>query len=468
MKSKFRDDFLGTESIGKLLFKLSLPATIAIFVNILYNFVDTVFIGRGVGADAIGGLVIAIPFQTTVMAIGTMFGVGAASIISISLGSGDKESASKTIANSTTIASITSVLLIAIILFKFDFWLELFGATEGLLQYASDYLSILLWGTPFLVLSMVLHSIIQAEGSAKNAMMGMVISTIINIILDPLFIFKFGMGVRGAALATVIAQFFWFAHACHYILSSKSIITINRSHFKLDFSILKEVSILGTPAFIRLGGGSIVMIIINKTLGFYGGDIYITIVGIVFKLLRIIMVPILGIVQGFKPIVGYNFGAENYCRVKTVLKYAITSSFLMAFAGFILMFFFPESLFRIVTNDIDVIQKGIPVMRIIVCVIPIIGIQLVGTEFFLSIGKGFPALLLGLSRQIILLIPLMIILPRFWGVNGIFISYPIADFLSTIITFVLLVIEVRKLDNMHKEMERLEIITDAGEAIIKL
>lgn len=459
MKTEYRDDFLGTDPIGKLLFKLSLPATVAIFVNILYNFVDTIFIGRGVGADAIGGLVIIFPFQIILMAVGTMFGVGAASIISRSLGAGDRDGAAKTTGNTIVVAVIVSVIIMIAVMFKFESLLVLFGATEGLIEYAGDYLSIILWGAPFIVTSLVLHSIIQAEGNAKSAMMGMLISTVINIILDPLFIFGFGMGIKGAALATVIAQFFWFLHAIHFFYSSKSIISLKTEDFKLKGCICKDVVILGIPSFVRHSGGSIVMIIINQTLGFYGGDIYITIVGVVFKIVRIIMAPILGIAQGFKPIIGYNYGAKNYVRVKETLKYAITSSFFIAFAGFVLMFFFPHILLKMVTSDHNLIEKGIPVMRIIVLVIPIIGIQLVGTEFFLSIGKGLPALLLGLSRQIILLIPLMLILPRFWGVNGVFVSYPIADFLSTIITFYLLVREVRKLDIQQKDEEAESLIT---------
>lgn len=453
MKTEFREGFLGTDPIGKLLFKLSLPATVAIFVNILYNFVDTIFIGRGVGPDAIGGLVIILPFQIILMAVGTMFGVGAASIISIKLGSGDRENASKTTGNSIVLAMLSSIFIIIVVWLNLDYLLRIFGATEGLLQYAGDYLSVILWGTPFIVVSMVLHSIIQAEGNAKVAMMGMVISTVINIILDPIFIFSFGLGIKGAALATVIAQFFWFIHALRFLLSSNSVISLKLKHFKLEFNICKDTVILGIPSFVRQSGGSIVMVLINQTLGLYGGDVYITIVGIVFKLLRIILVPVLGIVQGFKPIVGYNYGANDYNRVKQTLKYAITSSFTLAFAGFVLMFFFPQVLFRIVTDDVDVIQKGIPVMRIIVLVIPIIGVQLVGTEFFLSIGKGLPALFLGLSRQIILLIPLVLILPKFFGVNGVFIAYPIADFLSTLITFFLLIKEVKKFDYIDTSQE---------------
>ena len=445
------DRMLGIERIGTLLVRMSVPATVAMFVHALYNLVDTIFIARGVGTEAIGGLTIAFPFQMIVMAFAMMIGMGTASVVSRNLGAGNRERAYRAAGNAFSVSAVFGIIMTIGGYLFIDPILKLFGATPLLMEYARDYLSIIIFGTFFITFSMSSNNIVRAEGKATVAMITMILGAVLNIILDPVFIFGLKMGIKGAALATVISQFFSFAFLLYFFLSGQSALKIQMRHLKPDRSVVQEILALGVPAFIRQGGMSIVIIIMNNSLGYYGGDIYISAFGIIFRILHFVLMPLFGLVQGFQPITGYNFGAGNIVRVKRTVGLSILVSTTLASIGFLLLILIPGPIFRIFSTDISLINTGIPVLRVIILIIPFIGVQVIGASYFQAIGKAGPAFFLGLSRQFILLIPLMLSLPLVFGLWGIFIAYPAADFLSTLITGIWLLQDVRSLPEMQRE-----------------
>lgn len=428
---------------------------VAMFAGALYNLVDTIFIGKGVGPLAIGGLAIVFPFQMIIMAIAQLFGIGAASVVSRNLGSGNRERAYHTAGNiffiSIVIGTITTIVGFVFI----DDILILFGATPGLIKYSKDYLSVLLFGVPFITFAMSSNNLIRAEGNAKFAMGTMLIGTVVNIILDPIFIFALDMGIKGAAAATVIAQVFSFSFLSWYFLTGRSTLKIKIQHLTPDLSIVRESFILGFPSFIRQAGGSISVIIVNNSLQSLGGDIYIAIFGVIGRLLAFGLMPAFGIAMGFQPIAGYNYGAKLYDRVRDVLKRATAITTIIATIFFLAVMFMPELLLKMFTNDNEMIEKGIPVIRTILLATPLIGLQVMGATFFQSIGKAVPSLLLGMSRQILFLIPLVLILPGFFGLSGIFIAFPIADISATIVTALWMLWELNFLprDAVEDEVE---------------
>ncbi len=431
-----RNKMLGEEKISSLLWKLSLPATIGMLVNALYNVVDTIFIGYGVGPLAIGGLTIAFPIQMLVMAIAQMIGIGAASAISRSLGAGDKESADYYAGNSYSLIIILSLIFVGLSITFLDPLLRLFGASDTLLPYAREYMSVIFYGSIFFSFSVSSNNLIRAEGNAKVAMFTMLIGTVINIILDPIFIFVFDMGIRGAALATIVSQFVTFLYVIKYMYSGKSMLNLKPHHFVLKFNYITEIITVGVPAFVRQVGGSLLAIILNNSLVFYGGDLAISAYGVINRVIMFIFMPMFGVVQGLQPIAGFNYGAKKYARVNEVIKLSIKSLVIYATLGSFIAFLFPEIIFRIFTNDAQVIDIGTGALKIIVLGLPVVGVQIVSSSIYQSLGKAKPALFLSLLRQIILFIPLVLILPRIGnlGIVGIWLTYPLSDLASTAIS----------------------------------
>lgn len=454
MKEMQRDRMLGNESIGKLLARMSVPAALAMLVMALYNVVDTIFIGRGVGTDAIGGLTIAFPFQIIVMAFAGMIGFGTASVVSRSLGAGNRERAYTAAGNAFTISVGFGLLVTVVGYALLDPILRLFGATPLLLGYAREYLSVILIGSVFITFSMATNNIVRAEGRATVAMVTMVLGAVANIILDPIFIFGFNLGIRGAALATVISQFLSFAFLLFFFLSGRSSLKIRLPHLKPVGSVLKEVFALGVPTFIRQSGMSLVLILVNNLLGHYGGDIYISVFGVIFRILHFVLMPLMGLVQGFQPIIGYNYGAGNIDRVKHTLRLTILVSMTVAALGFLILSLIPGPIFRIFSKDLDLITTGMPVLRVVVLIVPFIGIQMIGASYFQAIGKARPAFFLGLSRQFIFLLPMMIVLPLLFGLWGVFVAFPAADFFSTLVTGLWLWKDVRSLSAISPNRPR--------------
>ena len=438
---------LGTEDIKKLLIKLSLPATIGMIVNALYNLVDTIFIGRGVGYIGIAGLSVSFPIQMFIMAFSFMVGIGASSAVSRNLGSGNLERAEKIAGNSYVMITII-VTFIVIIGYAFtDQLLRIFGATETILPYARDYIQIIFAGSIFFSFAMSSNNLIRSEGNAKVAMFAMIIGTGLNIILDPIFIFGLNLGIKGAAWATVISQFISFLYILNYFKSGKSSLKIQPHHLKLELSIVKEIISVGFPAFFRQVNGSILAIVMNNTLGTFGGDIAITIYGIINRVMMFLLMPLFGVVQGMQPIVGFNFGAKKFDRVKETVKLSIISTTIFATFGWLLAQLFPTFIISIFTTEKEVIKLGAEAIHYIFLVIPVIGIQIISSALFQALGKAKPAFVLSVLRQMIILIPLVIILPRFgFGLTGVFIAFPISDVISTIISGFMLKHEV---DKMH-------------------
>lgn len=448
-----RANMLGNEKMSKLLLKLSLPATIGMVVNALYNIIDTIFIGRSVGKLGLAGLTISFPIQMIMMAFSLMIGIGAASAVSRSLGAKDVERADYVAGNAVLSISIISVL---IVVFGYIFMkplLIMFGATENILPYSIEYMRIIFIGSLYFPLVMTANNLVRAEGNAKVSMFSMVIGTGLNIILDPIFIFGFDMGISGAALATIISQFVSFVYLVRYFYSGKSSIVIKMHHLKLKFDIIKEIFTVGFPSFARNIAGSIVAIIINTSIKGYSptiniADTYIAILGVVNRVIMFLFMPLFGVIQGMQPIAGFNYGAKKYDRVKDVVRLSIIVSTLLATFGFLLGEIFPTQLMKLFDDtDTELISKGATVLRIVISMVPIIGVQIVGSALFQALGKAKQSLVLSLLRQVILFIPLVLILPQVLPnpLIGIWFAYPVADLISTIITYIILKHEMNKL-----------------------
>lgn len=444
-----RNEMLGNEKINKLLLKLSLPATVGMIVNALYNLVDTIFVGRGVGKDAIGGLTIALPIQMVIMAFALMIGIGAASAVSRSLGAKDIEKADLVAGNAFLAVISLSTLFMTLGLIFINPLLKLFGASATLLPYAKEYISIIFLGSIFFSFTIASNNLIRAEGNAKASMFIMIIGTGLNILLDPVFIFIFKLGIKGAALATIISQFISFIYVMRYLYSGESSIKVRLHHLKPQFDILIEIFTVGSASFARQISSSLVAIILNNSLRIYGGDISITIFGIVNRFIMFLFMPMFGVVQGMQPIVGFNYGAKKLDRVAEAVKLSIITTTILATFGYIIAELFPQKIMWIFNNDPNLIADGSKVLRIVIAVVPIIGLQIVGSTLFQSLGKAVPSLILSLSRQVLFFIPLVLILPHMFGLGllGIWLTFPAADILSTIITAILLRREMKKLKN---------------------
>lgn len=448
-----RNYMLANEKVSKVLMKLSLPATIGMIVNALYNVVDTIFIGRGVGAMAIGGLAIAFPIQMFIMAIAQMIGIGAASMISRSLGAGDVEKADNTAGNAYISIIAIAIVTVLIGLRFIDPLLRIFGASDVLLPYAKEYMQIIFGGSVFFMFAVASNNLIRAEGNAFIAMVSMIIGTGLNIVLDPIFIFTLDMGIRGAALATIISQFMSFAFVMAYIYSGKSQLKIKPHHLKPNKAIMTEIFTVGAPAFARQVGSSALAIVLNNSLGYYGGDVAITIFGMINRLIMFIFMPLFGVVQGFQPIAGFNYGAKNFGRVREAIFISIKYSTIYTVVGWAIAETFAPNLLGIFTSDLSVVTQGIPVLRVVVLAIPVIGIQIISSSVFQAFGKAKPAMVLSLLRQFLLLIPMLLIFPRFFGIWGIWYAFPISDFLSTLVTLIMIRSELRELKNLQKRTE---------------
>lgn len=436
---------LGRAPVGRLLIRMSIPATLGMIVNGLYNLVDTIFIGRGVGTEAIGGLALALPAQMMIMTIGLSIGQGAASVVSRNLGSGDDDRACRAAGNAFGLSLFFGMAILVLGTVFLDELLNLLGATEALRIHAHSYLSIILAGSPFIALAMCSNNLLRSEGKAKASMTTMLIGIVANIILDPFFIFVLKLGVAGAAWATVIGQFLAFLYSSWWFIARKTIVKVHIKHWLIQTDVIREIIVLGIPAFIRQSGQSVLTVILNNLLAVYGGDIYITAYGVINRLLMFLLMPLFGTVQGFQPIAGFNYGAKLFHRVRRILSISLIYATIYTSAGFIVLFFFPRFFAGIFTTDVYLLDTIAYVMRFIVAAFPLIGFQIIGSTYFMVIGKSLPSLILNLSRQILFCIPLILILPQFFGMTGILVSFPIADCLAAVLTLICLRPEVKKL-----------------------
>jgi putative MATE family efflux protein len=414
-------------------------------VNALYNIVDTIFVGQGVGPLAIAALSIIFPIQMIVSSVAQATGIGTASIVSRRLGEKRHHEAVKAVGTAYATVLLVNLILVAQLFIFMRPILSFFGASDEIMPLAIEYLSIVGAGFFFFALSMCASNLVRSEGNTKASMKGMLLGAGLNTILDPIFIFGLGLGVRGAAIATVISQVASVLYLASLYIRKKTVVPLAASEFRIRPKILAQSFLLGTPAFIQSAGMSLLILLVNTSLGHYGGDSAITTFGMIQKLNMIVIMPVLGIVQGFQPIAGYNYGANRYDRVKATLKTTIFTALGLATVGYAFMMLLPRVGMSFFTTDSDLAATSARVLRIMVMFVPLAAVQITGATYFQAIGKATESVILGLSRQFFILIPLILIMPRFFGLDGIWMSYPLADLLSSAITTALLLQEVRKL-----------------------
>ena len=444
---------LGTAPIRSLLIKMSAPAMVGLMVQAMYNLTDTIFVGRGVGSLAIAGIAISFPIQITVIALAQLFGIGFSSIVSRRLGAGDREEAKHALGNLFTLVIFFSAVIAVCGSLFLPSLLRLFGATEGILPYAADYSRTILLGTPFFMFAMATTAIVRAEGNARVAMWTMIISGLLNIVLDPLFIFGFHLGIRGAALATVLAQATTVMYLIYYFAGGRSSLRTRPHHFRLSWSIVRPAILIGLGSGLRSAASVFTVIILNRSLAPYGGDIAIATFGVINRMIMFLFLPMFGIVQGMMPIVGYNHGADRPERVRQVIRLSTIVTTAMTAGTTLLLLAIPALLLRIFTQDPEVISMGTPAIRIIILAFPTVGFQVVAAGMYQALGKPLPALVLALLRQVILLTPLILLLPRFFGLSGIWASFPIADGVAALITGWMMIVLLRQMRQHHLESE---------------
>jgi putative MATE family efflux protein len=451
-----RSTQIGQKSIPKLLVSFSIPAIIGMVVNATYNVVDRIFIGRGVGSIGIAGATVGFPIMLVLMAFGMLVGLGAGALVSIRLGEKKKEEAERVFGNAFTLLVLFSIVLTSAGLAFLKPLLVLFGASEAVLPYAMDYVGIILMGSVFQAIGFGMNNFIRGEGNPRTAMLTMIVGAALNIILDPIFIFVFGLGVKGAAIATIISQAAAAAWVLRYFLGGKSLLKLHARNLLPSWALVKRIAAVGSPPFAMQLAASAIHGILNNQLQRYGGDVAISAVGIIYSIAFLIIMPVIGLNQGAQPIIGYNYGARKFDRVKKTLFLAILAATAWVSLGFVLTQFFPHALIRFFnTKDAELLALGPHAMRTFMMLLPIIGFQIVSANYFQAVGKPFKSMLLSLSRQVLILIPAILVLPRFFGLEGIWFAAPTADLCSSIWTGVWLLVEFRHLNARHAETEAL-------------
>lgn len=435
---------LGTQPISKLLIRQAVPASIGILVMSLNILVDTIFVGNWIGSTAIAAINIVLPVSFFIAALGMAIGIGGSSIISRALGSNNYEKALKTLGNQITLTLVLTLSLVAVGLFFADGIIESFGGKGAIFEPAKIYYEIVLYGVPLLALCMMANTVIRAEGKPKFAMYAMMIPSVSNLIMDYIFIYVLDYGMAGAAWATTLSYVICLAFIIGFFVSKRSELKIDFTHLGLSFPIVREIASLGFVTLSRQAVVSVTYLFMNNILFDLGGETSVTSYAIAGRMLMFAMFPVLGVTQGFLPIAGFNYGAQNYHRVKETLNTAIKYAAILASLVFIVLMLFPESITRMFTTDAAVVSQAPNDMRWVFAATPIIAWQLIGAAYFQAIGKAVPALLLTLSRQGFFFIPLILILPKFYGELGVWISFPISDVLATIVTAFFLKREVKK------------------------
>jgi len=432
---------LGTEKISKLIFSLGLPAVAAQLINVLYNIVDRIYIGNipDIGDLALTGVGVTLPIIMIISAFAAFAGMGGAPLASIKLGKNDNDGAEKILGNSFSMLLILSALLTIIFLIFKEPMLYAFGASKNIIGYSLDYISIYVYGTIFVQLSLGLNTFISAQGYAKTAMLSVLIGAVINIILDPIFIFILGMGVKGAALATVISQAVSAIWVMRFLIKGNGPLKIRICNMRISRKILGSIIALGIAPFIMQSTESLVSITLNTGLQNYGGDLYVGSMTILMSIMQLIVMPINGFAQGAQPIMSYNYGAKNYDRVRETFKILLIITFSLSTSWCLLTFAIPHIFTRMFTSSPELIALTTKVMPVFFGGIWMFGVQIACQSTFLSLGEAKVSLFLALVRKIFLLIPLALILPRFWGVEGIYFAEPVADITASFITLSLFI-----------------------------
>lgn len=430
--------YLGEQKISKLLWQFSLPSIISTLGSSIYVIIDRIFIGKVVGADAISGISITMPISLIMLAFGALVAFGSGALVSIRLGENEIHEAEVILGNAITLVFIISIIMTCILLIFLDRLLIMFGGSPAILPYARDFIRIILLGSVFQFIIISLSAIIRAEGNPRIAMNILLINVGANIVLDFIFIYGLGWAIKGAAAATVISQMISSCLAFRHFFSSNSLLHLRLKNMRMRLKVVKGVVAVGMAPFAMQLGASVINLLYNQELARYGGDVGIAAYGIIYSIVVFLVLPVSGINMGMQPIIGFNFGARNYDRVIETLAHAITAAIVITSVGFIALQLFPGQLLSFFTEDTDLIAIGSHGMRLITIMLPFVGFQMVSSSFFQAIGKTRTALVLTLLRQVIILIPALIILPRFFQLNGVWIAAPIADGLAVLITMAVL------------------------------
>ena len=435
---------LGTESIGKLLMQYAVPAIIAMTASSLYNMVDSIFIGHGVGTMALSALALTFPLMNLGAAFGALVGVGAATLISVKLGQKDYDTAQRVLGN-VFVLNILLGLAFTVIVFPFlNPILYFFGGSDETVEYARQFMEIILLGNVVTHLYLGLNAVLRASGHPKQAMYATIATVAINTILAPIFIFMFDWGIRGAAIATVSAQVIALLWQLKQFNNANELLHFRRGIFRLKRKIVFDSLAIGMSPFLMNLAACLIVILINQGLKKYGGDLAIGAFGIVNRLVFIVVMIVMGLNQGMQPIAGYNFGAKLYDRVNKVLKLTIIYATCVTTFGFLVGMLAPNLVVGIFTSDAELTELTATGLRITVMFFPIIGFQMVTSNFFQSIGMAGKAIFLSLTRQMLILLPCLLILPHFFGVAGVWYSMPVSDLLASLIALVMLVYQFRK------------------------
>ena len=434
---------LGTESIGKLLMQYAIPAIIAMTASSLYNMVDSIFIGHGVGTMAISGLALTFPLMNLAAAFGSLVGVGASTLISVKLGQKDYDTAQRVLGNVVVLNILLGVAFTVVVMAFLDPILYFFGGSDQTIGYARDYMQIILLGNVVTHLYLGLNAVLRSSGHPQEAMYATIATVVINTLLDPLFIYGLGWGIRGAAIATIVAQIVSLLWQLKLFGNKDELLHFHRGIFRLRRKIVSDSLAIGMSPFLMNLAACFIVILINQGLKEYGGDLAIGAFGIVNRLVFIVVMIVMGLNQGMQPIAGYNFGAKRYDRVNRVLKLTIIYATGVTTFGFFVGMLMPDLVVGIFTSDRELVDISARGLRIVVMFFPIIGFQMVTANFFQSIGMAGKAIFLSLTRQMMILLPCLLILPRFYGTAGVWYSMPVSDLIASLIAAAMLIWQFR-------------------------
>ncbi len=440
---------LGTENIGKLLMKYAGPAIIAMTASSLYNMIDSIFIGHGVGPMAISGLAVTFPLMNLSAAFGSLVGVGASTIMSVLLGQKNYEVANKVLGNVVVLNMTIGIVFMCISLAFLDPILYFFGASENTIVYAREYMQVILYGNIVTHLYLGLNNLLRASGNPRMAMSLTIMTVVLNAVLAPVFIFMMGIGIKGAALATVLAQLVALVIILRYFSNQDRLLHFRKGIFKMDFRIAKDSLSIGLAPFLMNSAACLVTLFINQQLKNYSGDLAIGAYGIVNRISFLFIMINMGLNQGMQPIAGYNYGARKYSRVKEVYGKTVKYATVVALTGFVVSIAFPHAAVSVFTSDTGLKELAAKGLRLINLMLPIVGFQMVTTNLFQCLGMINKSIILSMSRQLLFLLPLLYVMPMFLGAKGVWVSFPIADSLAALVTFIMLMDLMKKLRKLN-------------------
>ena len=442
---------LGTKPVGSLLMQYAIPAIVAMVASSLYNMVDSIFIGQGVGPMAISGLAITFPFMNLSGAIGACIGVGASTYLSVKLGQKDYSMAQRILGNSVVLKIITGIIFGAICLLFLDPILRFFGASDNTLPYAHEYMVVILLGNVFTHLYFGMNALLRAASKPKQAMYATIFTVVLNTALDPIFIYTLDMGIRGAALATILSQTTALCWQIKQFSNPHELLHFKRGIYKLDWNIIKNILAIGVSPLAMNTCSCIIVIFINTALVKYGGDLAVGAYGIANRIGFLFFMIVMGINQGMQPIAGYNYGAMHFDRMLKVLKLSMVSATAIMAVGWLVGELMPYPCARLFTTDAELIEQAVKGIRLNMIAFPLIGSQAVITNFFQSIGKAKISIFLSLSRQMIFLLPLLVALPPMLGVDGVWLALPASDTVAFIVTWIIMIRYMHKFKLQHQK-----------------